>query len=79
MKTIETKGKVDANGTLIARVPSDVPEGEHFVTITIPETQDERPPKRPRRSALPLENMRLESWSAHSTFGRREIYGDEGR
>jgi hypothetical protein len=78
MKTIETTATVAADGTLTARVPSDIPLGEYQVVLVIDETADE-PLARTPKPPLKLKVFALESWPADSTFRREDIYGDDGR
>lgn len=75
MKTIETIATVTDDGTLIVRVPPDVPPGEHAVVVVIdaPATGDQ--PREPLR----LKVGRLPGWPADARFRREEMYGDDGR
>ena len=78
MRTIETTANVTPDGKLIAEVPADISPGEHPVVLVIEETPSTRPRRIPK-PPLKLKTIHLEGWPEDCTFGRKDIYGDDGR
>jgi hypothetical protein len=76
MRTIETMATVSPDGTLTARVPPDVPPGEHRVVLVIQEQLAERvlPSS---RAPLRLHTWQWKAWPADSTFRREDLYEDD--
>lgn len=75
MRTVETLATIGPDGTLTARVPSDVPPGEHRVTLIIDETALDQPED-------PLADFPVISvgvWPEELSLRREDLYGDFGR
>ncbi|MBI4493414.1 MAG: hypothetical protein HY690_11555 [Chloroflexi bacterium] len=75
MRTIETTATVAPDGTLTARVPADIPPGEHEVVLVIAEPvvgKKERPP-------LDLPVHHWGPWPEGLSLRREDMYDDWGR
>lgn len=75
MRTIETTATVTPDGTLVARVPSDIAPGEHQVVLVIAERIEE-PGERPPLD-LPVHDFG--PWPADLPLRREDMYDDWGR
>jgi len=79
MRTFEIKATVAPDGELrvVARVPPDIPPGDHRAVLVLDETvgTSGNAPKPPLR----LKVFDWLGWPANSTFRREEIYDDNGR
>jgi hypothetical protein len=73
MIRIRTRVRVAADGTLSARVASEVPPGEHEAEILI---SDERSGKPSPLSGFPVHDT---PWLIGHSSRREDIYGDDGR
>lgn len=72
MRTIETQATLTPDGTLTARVPADIPPGEHQVVIVIDAQQVPPTEQEPLRfSAYPVGLV-----SDDITFRREDLYDD---
>jgi len=70
--TIETMATVGPDGTLTARVPPEVPPGEHRVLLTI---QDEPAPGEAAQPFdFPVDD--LGPWPEGLSLRREDMYGD---
>ena len=78
MQTIETTATVTPEGTLTVAVPPTIAPGPHRVVVVIEETITAGEPVA-AREAITLRPLLLAGWPADATFGREEIYGDDGR
>jgi hypothetical protein len=75
MKTIETTATVSSEGTLTARVPPDIPPGEHRVVLVI---EEQLRPVEPRPSLdFPVDDWG--TWPESLSLSREDMYGDWGR
>lgn len=75
MRTIETNATVSTDGTLSAKVPSDIRPGSHRVVVVIGEQTVAEKKRDPLKfSAYPVGLI-----SDDLTFRREDIYGDDGR
>ena len=75
MRTIETTATVDPDGTLTARVPPEIPPGQHRVVLVIeeqPERKEEVPP-----FDFPVHD--LGPWPEGLSLRREDMYDDWGR
>jgi hypothetical protein len=76
IRTIEREARIE-HGRVIIDLPGDVPDGPVHVRLTIesasPASQD------PAAWLNELEPTSLAGWPADSTFGREELYDDDGR
>ncbi len=78
MRTIETTATITPDGTLAAKVPSDIAPGQHRIVLVLDQAKDDtvaavsKPP-------LEFRVSQWEGWPADSTFRREEIYGADGR
>ena len=75
MRTIETTGSVARDGTLTARVPPDIPPGEHRIVLVIAEETLSSE----GRVGLDLPLHDLGPWPAELSLRREDMYGDFGR
>ena len=75
MKTITTRATVTSDGTLTAKLPPDVPPGEHRVTVVI----DDQPGATPQRDPLELPVHDFGPWPEELSLRREDLYGDDGR
>ncbi len=78
MQTIETTATVTPEGTLTVAVPPTIAPGPHRVVVVIEEMITSGEPVT-AREAITLRPLPLAGWQADATFGREEIYGDDGR
>ena len=78
MKTIETKGRIDDCGVLIAQLPPGFPPGEHSVIVSIREDVSPQSDL-PNTFPIAFKTIALDSWPRQSTYRREDIYGDQGR
>jgi len=74
MKRVETTGMVGADGTLTARVPSDISPGEHKIVLEI---QEEPVAEGERGAEWPV--IHVNRWPAGFSLRREELYDDWGR
>lgn len=74
MKTIETTATVGPDGALTARVPPEVPPGEHRVVLVI-----EEEPAREKASPFDFPVHDLGPWPEGLSLRREDLYGDWGR
>jgi hypothetical protein len=75
MKTIETTGTVQPDGTLTIQVPPDIQPGEHRIVLVI----DEQPAVPAPRSPLNFPVDHYGSWLANVSLRREDMYDDWGR
>lgn len=80
MRTFEIKATVAPDGELrvVAKVPLDIPPGDHQAVLILDEAASavfSGTPKPPLR----LKVFDWPGWPANSTFRREEIYDDDGR
>ena len=61
-----------------AAVPTTIAPGPHGVVVVIEETIAAGEPIA-AREAITLRPLPMAGWPADATFGREEIYGDDGR
>jgi len=75
MKTISGTATVGPDGALTMRVPPDVSQGEHEVTLTVPDGSQDGV------SALPfdLPTFEIDAWPDGLSLRREDLYGDWGR
>ncbi len=78
MRTIETTANVAADGTLTARVPLDIPPGEHRAVLVI-EERVHSPDEGAGELLADLEPLEWAAWPADASFRREDLYGDDGR
>lgn len=93
MRTIQTRGSVSEDGKLTIQVPSDVAPGEHAVTIVIGDPSDPNmywcgQPTHETRHRPPTQGDMLKElgvvavpwhgWPSDATFGRDQVYDDDG-
>ena len=74
MRTIETTATVLEDGTLTARVPPDIPAGEHRVALVIEEN-----PLSKARPPLDLPVHYFGPWPENLSLRREDMYGPWGR
>jgi hypothetical protein len=74
LRTIETTATVSPDGTLTARVPPEVPPGEHRVVLTI---QEELAPKEAEPFDFPVDDVG--PWPEGLSLRREDMYDDWGR
>ena len=77
MKSIETVATISPDGTLTARVPPDVPVGEHRVVLVI----DEAELTVRRGQATPPADFPVRDygpWPSGLSLRRKDMYGDDG-
>ncbi len=75
-RTIEQHVQVE-RGRVIINLPADIPDGPAHVTITI--NTDEPKSSDGGDWLDQLQPINLTGWPAGATFGRDELYGDDGR
>ncbi len=75
MRTIETTASVASDGTLTARVPPEVPPGEHVIVVVIAE----EPVSEKERESLDLPLYDVGPWPEGLSLRREDMYGDFGR
>lgn len=75
MKTVETQATISEDGTLTAKVPSDIKPGEHRTVILIDESQKTDTKRLPLQ--FPVDHYG--SWSQDLSLRREDMYGDDGR
>lgn len=75
MRAIETTASITPDGTLTARVPSDIPPGEHRVVLVI----EEAPAARPKSALTEFPVIHVGKWPEGLSLRREDIYGDDGR
>ena len=75
MRTIETKGIVDADGQLSVRVPEDITPGEHRVVVVIDEEAAQSQVMDP--ADWPV--IHIESWPENLSLRREDMYDERGR
>ena len=75
MRTIETTATVGPDGTLTARVPSDVPPGRHRVVVVI----EEEPAKAAQREPFDFPVDDVGPWPEGLSLRREDMYEDWGR
>ena len=74
-RTIERVARIE-HGRVVIDLPSDVPDGPVHVRLTIESVPT--PSQDPAAWLNELEPTSLASWPATSTFGREELYDDDG-
>jgi hypothetical protein len=74
LRTIETTATVSTDGMLTARVPPEVPPGEHRVVLTI---QDEPAPEEAEPFDFPVHDVG--PWPEGLSLRREDMYDDWGR
>ena len=74
MKRVETTGVVSADGTLTARVPADIPPGEHRIVLEI---RDEPLEADAQEGGWPV--IHVSHWPAGLSLRREDLYDDWGR
>jgi hypothetical protein len=78
MKAIETVAEIGSDGVLHLDIPTGLDPGTHAVTLLVSESATTEP-ARPAARALRLPDpIDLGPWPADMTFGREEIYGEDG-
>jgi len=77
MRTVETVAIVTPDGTLTAKMPSDIAPGEHHVVVVLEQELKGAGARTP--SPLELKMLDWSSWPEGSTFRREDMYGDDGR
>jgi hypothetical protein len=75
VKTIETTATVSAEGTLIVRLPPDIPPGEHRVVLVI----EEEPSGAEKVHPFDFSVDDWGPWPEGLSLRRKDIYGDWGR
>jgi hypothetical protein len=75
MKTIETSAVVGPDRQIVVQAPPDLALGVHRVVVVI----DENPAAQPSRPPLRLSAYTVGVVSDTFTFGREDLYGDDGR
>jgi hypothetical protein len=80
MKTIHTRATVTDGGVLTLEIPEDIEPGEYGVAIVVddavtPAIDDEEEGD----WLAKLHPLSLAGWPPGSTFGRDELYDDDGR
>ncbi len=78
MRTIETIATIAPDGTLTARMPSDVAPGQHRIIVVLDQESSESTARTPK-PPLEFHVSAWEGWPADCTFRREDIYGDDGR
>jgi hypothetical protein len=78
MRTIETTATIMPDGTLMAKVPSDIVPGQHRIVVVLEQETGETPAPMPK-PPLEFHVSPWEGWPADCTFRREDIYGDDGR
>jgi hypothetical protein len=81
MRTFEIKATVAPDGELrvVARVPPDIPPGDHQAVLILDEAARTISPEGTPKPPLRLKVFDWPGWPANSTFRREEIYDDDGR
>lgn len=74
MTRIRARIRVDRDHRISGRAPTEVPPGEHQVTITLVAT--DRPRRAFRVADLPLHDL---PWDGSISLRREDMYGDDGR
>lgn len=75
MKTVETQAMVSDDGTLTAKVPSDIKPGEHRAVILIEESQMTNAKRLPLQ--FPVDHYG--TWPQDFSLRREDMYGNDGR
>lgn len=78
MQEVRTRIHVSADRTITGTAPSDVPPGEHEITITISPAPAHQQPKKPFK-ADDLPSHDLGPWPEGLSLRREDIYDEEGR
>ena len=79
MKTIETTASVTPDGTLTARVPPEVPPGEHRVVVVIDEQPSASISGREECPPLDFPVRDYGPWPEGLSLRREDMYGNGGR
>lgn len=81
MRTFDITATVSPDGELrvVARVPPDIPPGDHQAVLVLGEVAGAAPSENAPKPALRLKVFDWPGWPANSTFRREEIYDDDGR
>jgi hypothetical protein len=78
IKTIHARATVTDRGVLTLEVPVDIEPGEYSVAVTVEDAA--APPSDEEDDWLAkLHPLSLAGWPPGSTFGRDELYDDDGR
>lgn len=76
MRTVTTTARVNESGVLTAQMPAALEPGEYQVAIVV---NGEQAVEDGDVWPVRLIPLRLDAWPAGSTFGRDELYDDDGR
>ena len=81
MRTFEIRATVARDGELrvVARVPPDIPPGDHKAVLILDETAGIVSVGNGPKPPLRLKVFDWPGWPANATFRREEIYDDDGR
>jgi len=69
----------DGEFRVVARVPPDIPPGDHHAVLVLDEAASAVSPGEGPKPPLRLRVFDWPAWPANSTFCREEIYDDDGR